>query len=517
MSTLRALVAGVAVAFLSAALLERWFRAHPEAGTPPVLYPRIPFIGHIIGLLTEGANYYKIASARCKQPIYTLPMLSSQTYVVTSPHLANHIQRASSTLLFEPIILPVTQRMVGFSNATVEAFRDQEAKNAKRPTFLDRLHNATYSLMGPAEIRNQGKVVLEQISQRLNALPDCDRPLFEWCRDLFAQVTIHAFYGPENPFALNPALVKDYWVWERDVIGVMVSPIPQITNRKAYLAREKLAKTMIDYLERKRYTQASAVVQERIRLHIELGVSLEDRGRSEFGMLFGALVNGAITVFWVLNYILSRPDLVKELRAEVEKSAFSVDHSTKTASIVYEALRTDCPLLNSVFRESLRLIAPMTSARFVTEDTIVADTYKLRAQSVVQIAGGVMHEDEEVWGPDAREFNPRRFISTPNGTKTGPGDAGKHSVHSAAFRGFGGGTVFCPGRHFAHIEILSLVAVLLMGWDFKPPQGKDAIDWDPPKDVKRIPIGVMKPLKDVVVAMNRREELRDLTWSLKMT
>ncbi|KAF9729618.1 hypothetical protein PMIN06_003273 [Paraphaeosphaeria minitans] len=517
MSTLRTLIAGVAVAFLSAALLERWLRARPEAGTPPILYPRIPFIGHIIGLLTEGANYYKITSARCKQPIYTLPMLSSQTYVVTSPHLAHHIQRASSTLLFEPIILPVTQRMVGFSNATVEAFRDQEAKNAKRPAFMDRIHNTLYSLMGPTEIKHQGNVVLEQISHQLNALPDCDRPLFEWCRGLFVEVTTYAFYGPENPFALSPGLVKDYWVWENDLIGVMASPLPQVTNRRAYLAREKVAKTMIEYLEKERYTQASAVIQERIRLHIELGISLEDRGRSEFGMLFGALVNGAITVFWVLNYILSRPGLVKELRAEIERGAFSIDHSTKTASIAYEALRTGCPLLNSVFRESLRFIAPMTSARFVTEDTIVADTYKLRAQSVVQIAGGVMHEDEEVWGSDSREFNPRRFIFTPNGTKTGSENAEKQNVHPAAFRGFGGGTVYCPGRHFAQIEILSFVAVLLMGWDFNPPQGKENIDWDPPKDEKRIPIGVMKPLKDVVVAMKRRKEIQDLTWSLKMT
>jgi hypothetical protein len=60
MLTFRVLVLGVAIAFLSAALLERWLRARPEPGTPPVLYPRIPFIGHIVGLLRDGADYYKI-------------------------------------------------------------------------------------------------------------------------------------------------------------------------------------------------------------------------------------------------------------------------------------------------------------------------------------------------------------------------------------------------------------------------------------------------------------------------
>ena len=159
----------------------------------------------------------------------------------------------------------------------------------------------------------------------------------------------------------------------------------------------------------------------------------------------------------------------------------------------------------------------MTSARFVTEDTIVADTYKLRAQSVVQIPGGVLHSDEDVWGADAREFNPRRFIHTPNGTKTGSTDTEKCSVRPEAFRGYGGGTVFCPGRHFAQIEILSLVAGLLMGWDFEPPNGEHDIGWDPPMDEKRMPFGVMKPLKDVLVSMKRREGMRELDWSLTMS
>ncbi|KAF1966571.1 cytochrome P450 [Bimuria novae-zelandiae CBS 107.79] len=516
MSTLRVILVAFAIAFLSAALLERWLRAHPDPREPPVLHPRVPFIGHIIGLLTEGANYYKITSTRSRHPIYALPMLSSQTYVVTSPHLANYIQRASSTLLFEPIILPVTQRMVGFSKSTLEIFRDAEAKKAGKPSFMDRMHNLLYSLMGPAEIRYQGKIVLDQISQRLHARSDGEMPLFEWCRELFSEVTAYAFYGPENPFELYPGISKEFWVWEEDMIGVMASPIGQVTHRKAYLAREKVVQKLTEYLEKGRGQAASPVIQARIRLHLDAGVPIEDTARSEFGMLFGTLINGSITVFWLLNHVLSRPQLVEELRAEIAKSALRIDQSTKTTSISFEALRSACPILNSVLRETLRVTAPMTSARFVTEDTVLADTYLLRANSVVQIAGGVLHQDEEVWGPDAREFNPHRFVNTPNGTRTGSTEAEKRSVHPAAFRGFGGGTVYCPGRHFAQIEILSLVAVLLMGWEFTQPKGEAGIRWNPPMYEKRTPIGVMKPLRDVNVTMKRREEMRGIKWSLQM-
>lgn len=443
-------------------------------------------------------------------------MLSSQNYVVTSPHIASYIQRASSTLLFEPIIIPVTERMVGLDKETTEILYDTQAKKANRQSYMDRMHNLLYSFMGPAEIKYQGHVVQEQISQRLNALPDGERSLFDWCRDLFVEVTTYAFYGPENPFALCPELVKDYWVWEQDMIGMMASPVPQITHRRAYLAREKLVDRMREYLEKGRQSKASPVIQERVRLHEQSSIRIDGKSRSEFGMLFGSLVNGSITVFWLLNHIFSRPELIQELRNEIEKSALTIDQTTKTATITFEALRDACPLLNSVFRESLRLIAPMTSARFVTEDTVVADTYLLRAQSIVQISGWVIHGDEEVWGHDSRDFNARRFFKSPNGTKTALLDTEKRGVHPAAFRGFGGGTVYCPGRHFALIEILSLVAVLLMGWDIEPPKGSSGIDWDPPMDEKRIPIGVMKPLRDVTVAMRRRESTRDLKWSLQL-
>lgn len=60
MSAVKLVVVGFVITFFSAAVLERWLRAHPDPREPPVLYPRIPFIGHIIGLLTKGAQYYKI-------------------------------------------------------------------------------------------------------------------------------------------------------------------------------------------------------------------------------------------------------------------------------------------------------------------------------------------------------------------------------------------------------------------------------------------------------------------------
>jgi cytochrome P450 len=453
-----------------------------------------------------------------KFPIYSLPMLSGQTYVVTSPALASLIQRASTTLLFEPIIVPVSSRMAGFSKATTKILYDYvDAEGIVRPGFMARMHECLYSLMGPTEIKYQGRIVLERLTSVINALPNtCEKELFEWGRETFTDVTTFAFFGPENPFALSPSFLKDYWIWEHDMIGTIASPLPQLTHRRAYLARERMVASFLEYLQKERHKKASPVIQERIRIHEEAGVSIQDRARSEWVMNFGLLVNGAITVFWMLDYIFAQPQLLEELRQEIGLGAYQVDRDSNTAIITFKELQSSCPLLNSVFKESLRLIAPMTSARFVMKDTVVADTWLLRANSVVQLAGGVMHEDPTIWGPDASDFNAYRFIRSTYGTKTGATDSDKVTVHPAAWRGFGGGTVYCPGRHFAQIEILTLVAVLIMGWDLKPPKGQDSIAHHPPKDWYRIPIGVMKPLRDVKVSMERRKDMESLNWVLKL-
>lgn len=55
---------------------------------PPLLKPRIPFIGHLIGLLRHQKHYFDILNEKYRLPIYTLPVLGGKIYVVTSPELA---------------------------------------------------------------------------------------------------------------------------------------------------------------------------------------------------------------------------------------------------------------------------------------------------------------------------------------------------------------------------------------------------------------------------------------------
>jgi hypothetical protein len=292
----------------------------------------------------------------------------------------------------------------------------------------------------------------------------------------------------------------------------MVGVLPTLTARKAHFGVKAVVDGFYEYTKKGLHSQAAPFINERRKMHQTEGLTDYQHAQMEAGISFGFNSNAGITSFWVTNNIFCRPELLKDIREEVYNNAYEAP-GTITAS----KLKESCPLLNSVWRETMRLTAPMTSARLVLEDMLLADQYFLRKGSVVQIAGGVLHSDAQIWGPDVDSFNPRRFYYSRNGTKASADgklvDSKANAVHPAAFRGFGGGVSLCPGRHFAETEVTMLAAVLVLGFDMQPVQGEK---WDPPRNEKRFPLGVTRPERDVRVKLTRRKGFEDVRWVLKV-
>jgi cytochrome P450 len=442
-------------------------------------------------------------------------MLSGRTYVVKSPALASQVQRSSSTLDFDQLIIEMTPRMVGLSADCKRILQDKTAKEEGRIRMVTQAHSVINPQLSPQRMDAVAAVQLQHFTDFVNAIPQgFETELYTFVTRELTAASMHTFYGPENPFAVHPELIEEFWNWECGIIAYMIGVFPSITARKAYNGLEKGVIGFIEYLEKGRDKDAHQLVQDRKALHDAEGISIQDQARLEMGLSFAFNSNASITIFWVLNNIFSRPDLLAEIREEIRENALVGANAISFAKL------KECPLLNSVYRESMRLVAPMTSARFVLEDTIIADTYLLRKDTVVQIAGGVLHADTDVWGPDATSFNVRRFFYNLNGSKSnadGSISEGKSSqVHPAAFRCFGGGSSYCPGRHFAQMEIISLTAVLVYGFDLLPQTGKGGVKYDPPKGDKRFPFAVTKPLESLDVKMVRREGMEDAVWKLEL-
>ena len=113
--------------------------------------------------------------------------------------------------------------------------------------------------------------------------------------------------------------------------------------------------------------------------------------------------------------------------------------------------KVSLPQVTMIFHEVLRLYPPVEMlARVVYKDTQVGDMCFLVGVQVV-LPTILVHHDHEIWGDDAKEFNPERFAE-------GVLKATKNQV---SFFPFGWGPRVCIGQNFAMMEAKIALAMIL--------------------------------------------------------
>lgn len=244
------------------------------------------------------------------------------------------------------------------------------------------------------------------------------------------------------------------------------------------------------------------MIRARYSTATKYGVTPWNQGRLEVGTLLGILANTIPTSFYMLVHIYSDPALLQDVRDELEAtSVLSVPGETKRSFCVI-TMREKCHLLQSTFQELLRLHAQGAGARFVREDTLLDGQYLLKKGMVVQMPMAVMHSDPSIWGPDAQEFRPRRFLK-----QNAAGNESKAAL--TAYRPFGGGASMCPGRHFVTLEILALTAYMILQFDIVPCDGGWSI---PEQKQESVATNVFPPKKDLKVRIIPRQGFDDIRW-----
>ncbi|EJT72297.1 hypothetical protein GGTG_09163 [Gaeumannomyces tritici R3-111a-1] len=285
----------------------------------------------------------------------------------------------------------------------------------------------------------------------------------------------------------------------------------------------------------RRLDTVSDLVQARVELYRDMGVSIEARAANELALAWAMNTNSNMLVFWVVARVAADPALLAGVRAEVaphlkfgggggDAPPSSSSNGGPGAALAVgggridvEGLCSRCPLLKAAYVESLRIDGSAWGFRQAREDLVLTDQRREgRPAAQWRVPkGAYAHVVEEMHNTDPRIFpNPfawdhRRHITVQEavGSMSAGADAhaGKEKVAVAKLglvRPYGGGSSACPGRVFALRETMAFAAAVLHQYDIQPVNTDSDGSWVMP--VTEASTVGMKRLKEPFKVVIRR-------------
>lgn len=124
----------------------------------------------------------------------------------------------------------------------------------------------------------------------------------------------------------------------------------------------------------------------------------------------------------------------------------------------------ELPFLNGIINETLRLFptVPLTQ-RVAIRDTTLGG-YRVPAGTNIYFSPWLIHRSKEIWGPEADQFVPERWIKVENGVQKKDPSGGMRS--NLDFTTFLHGPRSCIGQSFAKAELRCLTAALVSQYEW---------------------------------------------------
>ncbi|KAI0056909.1 cytochrome P450, partial [Artomyces pyxidatus] len=178
----------------------------------------------------------------------------------------------------------------------------------------------------------------------------------------------------------------------------------------------------------------------------------------------------------VLYLLAQHPDVQNKLREELSEAYVAAMDS----ELGYDELE-NLPLLDAICRETLRLHPPLNfAARVCRKDTsislsrpvqttegIVSSVF-IPAETTVFIGISNVNRDPDIWGADASEWKPERWLSP---LPQSVAEAHIPGIYSNTMTFLGGGRS-CIGFKFSQLEMKVVLAQLVRCFRFSPSQAE---------------------------------------------
>ncbi|KAK3394828.1 cytochrome P450 [Podospora didyma] len=211
--------------------------------------------------------------------------------------------------------------------------------------------------------------------------------------------------------------------------------------------------------------------KERVDFDI-LSVALESGGFTDENLvdqLMTFLAAGhettASSMTWAIYLLSKHQDVQTRLRAEIRERLPPIDGSIAGDSSTVSSIDVDrMPYLNAVCAEIIRYFAPVPlTLRLAAHDTSIQGQFVPKGTTII-LSPWAVNKSEALWGPDASEFKPDRWIPRFDGDKSA---AGGGAMSNFAYMTFLHGPRSCIGQAFAKAEFACLLASWIGRFSFE--------------------------------------------------
>ncbi|KAI9034167.1 cytochrome P450, partial [Hyaloraphidium curvatum] len=246
--------------------------------------------------------------------------------------------------------------------------------------------------------------------------------------------------------------IEQVQAWRSTVDGLTGQIVAEKRARRAGGKMQGEGKDLLDFFMDTTNEDASEVTDEK----------LKDMVRN---MIIAGRDTTAQTLSWVAYRMSMHPEVADRMREEMD----AVLGSDKNALPSYQ----DIPSLRytlAVFLETLRLHSnvPM-NVKIATADTVLPGTgTPIKAGQRVRFSTFAMGRLERVWGPDAGEFKPGRWLDEKGGLRR---------EDSFKFAAFNAGPRICLGMDMAKQEAVVLMCALFRRFRLRVVREDDPEKW----------------------------------------
>ncbi|ESQ45918.1 hypothetical protein EUTSA_v10010970mg [Eutrema salsugineum] len=181
------------------------------------------------------------------------------------------------------------------------------------------------------------------------------------------------------------------------------------------------------------------------------------------GFILAARDTIASTLTWFFWLLSENPNVLTKIHQELQENLPRSRNSQERSP--YDLAELDkLVYLHGALCESMRLYPPVPfQRRSAIKPDVLPSGHKVDANSTIMIFVYAMGKMRAVWGEDALEFKPERWVSATGGIRHEP---------SHKFFSFNAGPRACLGKNMAMTQLKTVVVEILQNYDIEVVKGQ---------------------------------------------